>query len=85
MTPDDFHGYWAPACRALADTPLADFAGSKLIAEVLGLEYPHSGYWQEIPLTEEMKGLLCALAGPHGQTLLKVYRIRKGLVSRDAG
>lgn len=31
------------------------------------------------PMNEELKKLLVLLAGPHGKTILKVYRIRKGL------
>lgn len=33
----------------------------------------------DTPLAEELKKLLLMLAGPHGKTILKAYRIRKGL------
>lgn len=31
------------------------------------------------PISEEFKILLQALAGPHGKTILKAYRIKRGL------
>lgn len=34
---------------------------------------------KDTPMDEELKKLLVMLAGPHGKTILKAYRIRKGL------
>jgi len=49
----------------------------------LGLaEYQH--FWvnphaKDIPLPQDLKKLLVMLAGPHGKSILKAYRIQKGL------
>ena len=54
-------------------------------AELLGMrkqfiKWKYRPTSEDRPMSHEFKNLLKALSGPHGKTLLKVYRIKHGLV-----
>lgn len=82
MTYDEVHEYLTPAMRGLGiENTISE--GLRLDQE-LGIDaygnYYHSEYDRDYKtLTPELKNLYRALAGPHGRTVLKMWRIKKGL------
>jgi len=85
MTHDEFRQYWEPARNTfgLPKPPGSQETGYEhpayLLARAIGVSYRDLGHWKFIPLTDELKDLLKALAGPHRETMLKIHQIRKGL------
>ncbi len=82
MTLDELRKYLLPALRGLGLQETI-FNAEKL-DEMLSVDWYknyHHSKKGEIPpsLSEEAKTLYRGLAGPHAQTILKAYRIRKGL------
>lgn len=78
MTPTEMRELWVPAKRALK-------IDSFELEAALGIEV-WSNFTQnspvvrpDPPLSEELALVLRQLAGPHGPTILKAYRIKKGL------
>jgi hypothetical protein len=80
MHVEDYLEYWAPAVDNLfpgswvypANTSVDK---SKRLATALGIEYPLGNH----RLDDGLRELLIKLKGPHGKTILKMYRIQKGL------
>lgn len=86
MLPREILQYWQPAALNLyrADNPMMDLSTMyNKLDEVLGVNLYRTAYIAHPDpreaLPEEMKHLLTALAGPHGKTILRAYRIQKGL------
>lgn len=86
MTAEEFITIWVPARNALY--PEGKRLGGKtkasqLMREALGARATkeHIEYYtnKDYPMDEELKRILLLLAGPHAHTILKAYRIRKGL------
>src|SRR5258705_6388610 len=75
MTKDEFTKYWLPARRF--EIPRGGVEASRQLATRLGFSYPESGSWKLIPLTYELKNILRGLAGPHRETLNKIYQIKR--------
>lgn len=89
MTRDEFDLFWAPARDALYPLP-SPTATSRLKAsyqmrEALGARATkeHTDFFKTVvgsyPMDEELKKVLRLLNSPYAQTILKAYRIRKGL------
>lgn len=83
MIRDDWVSHWIPACENLFGKGHS-FEWNKQLDDALGIDELQSVWGNDEsprfkPMTEELKKLLELLAGPHGKTLLKAYRIRKGL------
>lgn len=84
MTAYEFEHYWAPARDALypnlhesrleASIKMRSLLGSRAYIE-------HRQYFldSDYPMSEELKSILRLLNSPHAQTILKVYRIKKGM------
>ncbi len=88
MTSEELHLYWDPACKRLGLYPeegrlvnlTAIFGTFEKLDSLLGTKHFYS--WRRdtnSPLDSETIQLLQQLAGPHGKTVLRVYRIRAGL------
>lgn len=81
MNLNDCSEYWYPACKNLFGS--STIATAKQLDRALGSaifsEYLPRPLVEDFPLNDEMKMLLTKLAGPHGKTLLRAYRARKGL------
>lgn len=75
MTLREVTDYLMPALRGLGMECTVD--ASDRLDVLLGFD-PYQSY-QHIELTEEHKNLYRALAGPHAHTVLKMWRIKKGL------
>ena len=82
MNRDDSFQYWWPAVANIIDSDLYAHK-AKLLDKALGVtiysDYMSRPEHMDYPLSDEMKELLVKLAGPHGRTVLRAYRIRKGL------
>lgn len=88
-TSKDIVLYWMPAAYNLFENDHSSGLGARLRSKLntLGLilgTTEIADYWllpepELKPTSEELKSLLTAFAGPHGQTLLKAYKIRRGL------
>ena len=76
MNKDEFTHYWLPA-RRLESTG-DGLTASQLLAKKLGIKYDQSGDWRKIRFTPQLKNLLLGLVGPHRETIIKIYQIRKG-------
>lgn len=75
----NFRDYWLPAAENLFTTPDA----CSRLDYALGMAEYHS-YCRtkskyDVEMSNELKNLLRLLAGEHGQTILKMYRIKRGL------
>lgn len=70
-----------PALQGLGRASTVDQA--KLLDQETGVDYYHQyttlRTMQHVPLPEDYANLLRQLAGPHAHTILKAYRIKKGL------
>lgn len=97
MTLDEFRQYWYPAfCEWLRyidrfSTPLTNMQVSELhrkFAQFLGTD--EYGNWvgsaveREQPMSDNLKNLLAAIAGPHSRAILKTMEIRKGTKANEA-
>lgn len=77
--------YYTPAAWNLFDDTASQYNASSHYAldEALGYpyydEYCKRRHEDDFPLDDDMRELLIKLAGPHGKTILKMYRIKKGL------
>lgn len=87
MTSDEYDLLWIPACRSLGLIPNNKGRwigkGSDILDDLLGvtefknwLPRPLLG---ETPMQQDLKNLLRGLSGPHALTILRAYRIKKGL------
>jgi hypothetical protein len=77
MTPDEFIYYWYPAAKNLN---VSTEKLGKLICTNEMIVYLHSSpHLLDRFLNEELRNLLEHLKGPHAKTILKAYRIKKGL------
>lgn len=87
MKYDDLPHFYDAAMNTMDQIPPDVSPGGwdqmKELDKALGITEYHDFYRSrqedDTPLPEELKKLLLMLAGPHGKTILKVYRIRKGL------
>lgn len=83
MTVSDLYNYYVPASRSLFGYNPVMSVSLALLDQALGIAayatYMRTEYVNDSPLDEEIRQLLIKLAGPHGKTILKAYRIRKGL------
>lgn len=88
MIRSDINQYYAPACKNLfGDFDVDDLATrqslyKKLDAAIGVIEYYSWCFtpeFHDMPLSNDLKWLLTNLAGPHGKTILKMYRIKIGL------
>lgn len=82
MTKDEFTQYWIPARNMIEKwegvPPHGDgLKSSEALAKKLGLPYPYVGHWRVIPLTDQLRTILQGITGPHYETLLKIYQIRR--------
>lgn len=82
MTGDEIVKYLNPAIIRILNAEYATITGAIALEKLLGIT-DYSDYYNGIvnrePMSEELKKLLVMLASPHGKTILKMYRIRKGL------
>lgn len=76
MNTDDFYDYFNPACVNL-DIAKADLDNHLGIAEYT--KWSRSPPDLGKPMSSKLKALFKALQGPHGATILKAFRIQKGL------
>ena len=81
MTHEEIVKYLNPACENILGplrSPYVSYDDADKLDLLLGLNYwsAHDPY-QTLP--EEIKQLYIKLAGPHGKTVLKAWRILKGL------
>jgi len=81
MTDDEFTQYWLPARIALAsrgeDDDVHGFDHSMKLGKKLGINYLNAGDWKLIHLTPELKIILLGITGPHRETMLKIYQIKR--------
>lgn len=84
MNREDRRAYWYPAVENLFPNALD---GDRALEKALGIktysEYCMREEIHDYPLSEEWVTLLTQLAGPHGHTILKAYRIKKGLARAE--
>lgn len=64
------------------NNPVYFWKGSKLaesiaLANLLGLPYPKSEWFEQIELTSELKTTLTALVGPYSHIIVKMLEARK--------
>jgi hypothetical protein len=94
MTYDELFEYWMPVANKFFPKG-AEISGLdglhghipyQAVDRLLGIDEYTYGYYHasqrtkpSTPISQELKQLLVALAGPHGDTILKIYRIQKGL------
>ena len=87
MTTDDFVQYWKPACVNLIKLGIISgnqYTGGRPLDTLLGVDeyrqwFPTSSLHGTDPLPDELKNVCRYLQGPHAVTILKAFRIRKGL------
>jgi hypothetical protein len=83
MTQKEANEYWFPArdnlvkLNIIKDDESITFLGSEELADILNISYPTHGFWQEFPLTKELKFKLEMLAGPYAHATIKILEIRK--------
>lgn len=74
MISGEMDTYWIPAARNLGLNYWSELDNALGVDEYrVGRPFSHE------PLPQDLKKLLVMLAGPHGKTILKAYRIQKGL------
>lgn len=89
MTSDEFVKYYEPAFKRWFGISGRNYLQDNLVLElkdfdeILGMKL-FSGWYQnpsskDIPISKEEVNLLVALDSPHCHSILKVWRIRKGL------
>lgn len=81
MTLDECKLYLIPALKSIFGEASRDnaFKLDRLLGWSLYQDFHSFEYDTRSNFLEHQKELLIALAGPHGKTLLEVYRIQKGL------
>jgi hypothetical protein len=90
VTVNECEKYWHPAAKNVCNEPSVRSPNASRLTRgfrldtALGVriyhEYIHTvDTGSDEPLSYEWKKLLTSLAGPHGKTILKIYRIQKGL------
>lgn len=93
MTENELTEYYIPALEKCLNINLKNIKRVKYLGEqsdvllhfdkLLGIteyeKYRSTTASLDEPLPEPLKELLIKLAGPHGKTILKAYRIKKGL------
>lgn len=89
MTSQEAQKYWYPVVHVLYGKidifTAAETIYSKYhrLDEELGIKeyskYINRPSAADYPMSDELKNLLTLLIGPHGKTILKMYRIKKGL------
>lgn len=81
MTCEEIIELLVPALQGLGRASTVGQA--KLLDQETGVDYYHqysmSRSIEHVPLPEDYANLLRQLAGPHAHTILKAYRIKKGL------
>lgn len=90
MTSSDVLCYWRPAAQALygkfTHDSLEIEEKLKRLDRDLGLKGPESysaylgrAIHHDMPMSDDLRHLLKLITGEHGKTILKAYRIKKGL------
>jgi hypothetical protein len=83
MTAEEKLTYWDPAARSIFWKVRGTEAANQALGKTLGLsdykDWVHRDPEEDFPMSDDLKGLLTLLAGPHGLSILKAYRIKKGL------
>ena len=87
ISTEDFLRYALPAMDKHAETDptgWVDYSNrGRYFFNLLGLNFTFAAWVKNPtnvqPMPDDLKKLLIALAGPHGDTVLKVYRIQHGL------
>jgi hypothetical protein len=87
MNFSDLRELWIPAITRLYGSAGADtedgWSNYILLDKALGIteyrQFYHRSALLDYPIAEDLKKLLVMLAGPHGKSILKAYRIQKGL------
>lgn len=79
MTYEEYLEILAPALRNLRGE--ASVAGAYELDKLLGIDEFESYFRREKnePVAPEIRNVYIALAGPHAQTVLKIWQIKKGL------
>jgi hypothetical protein len=83
MTMVEYAVFWTPAANRVCSSRCNE-KGEENLALLLGMQPAFVAFLnrpgeKDWPMSEELKELLIKLAGPHGATVLKIYRIQKGL------
>lgn len=76
MTTNEYNKYWLPAAEALG---IFDHRLDTLLGVEECFNWCRRTEDKDTHLSKGMKELLIKLAGPHGRTILKAYRIKKCL------
>ncbi len=83
MTHQELRDYLIPACKKVIKdySPYVSVVDAEELDRLLGLKTYHDYCLNDgrKPLPEEVRQLYIKLAGPHGRTILKAWRILKGL------
>ena len=85
MNGKDYTDYWVPACKNLFGWGLGTSdvqSWAEQLDAALGIR-ECADFWNrrailDKPMSDELKRLLVALAGPHGRTILKAIQARRG-------
>lgn len=78
MTPDEHSSYWVPARRAVCKNDGGK--GSMELAKILGIHYPHPGYYARVELTTDLKNKLVLIVRfkHNWYTILKIWEAQHG-------
>ncbi|KAH0538874.1 hypothetical protein GP486_008750, partial [Trichoglossum hirsutum] len=82
---EEYVKYWAPVSGRTFDKSLElmDLLGIRVnkdlihTSEYSGAKVPGSGFWDSIPMTDELKQILMALQGPYKKSYRKMLEVRK--------
>ncbi len=80
MTHEEFTLYWKPARDTFGKGKNDENFKrhpSYFLAKAIGVDYPCPGHWDQLELTEDLKNKLLALVGPHRETMLRIYQIKR--------
>lgn len=82
MTLLELYELWLPVCVKLFGGETQE--DRKLLDELLGVKefdryLQNKFHYEDVPMSEDVKSILVMILGPHGETMVKVWRIRKGL------
>lgn len=86
MHRSDFSEYWKPAREIFAEINESEhdtldnnynYRRSKALADLLGIDYPESGYYRELELTAAQKHTCKLLSGSGGWIVRKILEARK--------
>lgn len=77
MTTEELTDYWIPACMGLGWVAPSRLDGALGIDEYA--KFMANTAINDRHMSSELRILLIKLAGPHGKTILRAFRIRKGL------